>query len=137
MEILKHNDKLCASFSEVASMASKTEKSCMIVMTFIDKLKEKLHLNEPSSENGQISHHTPGALTISYEVVNGTSKECNKVLSPTVVQSKRQTSSKRKESKIDNVVRKLKRKRQQSQKTSKKKKEKSIQVLAYIYFNYP
>ncbi|GMY13977.1 protein FAR1-RELATED SEQUENCE 5-like [Fagus crenata] len=130
-------DKLCASFSEVASMASKTEKSCMIVMTCIDKLKEKLHLNESSSENGQISHHTPGALTISNEVVNGTSMECNKVLSPAVVRSKGRPSSKRKESKVDNVVRKLKRKRQQSQKTSKKKKEKSIQVLVYIYFNYP
>ena len=76
-------------------------------------------------------------MTISNEVVNGTSMECNKVLSPAVVRSKGRPSSKRKESKVDNVVRKLKRKRQQSQKTSKKKKEKSIQVLAYIYFNYP
>ena len=33
-------------------MVSKTKKSCMIMMTCIDKLKEKFRLNESSSESG-------------------------------------------------------------------------------------
>nr|XP_023876606.1 protein FAR1-RELATED SEQUENCE 1-like [Quercus suber] len=81
-------DKLHTSFYEVASMASKTEESCMTVMTVLDKLKEKLSLNMSSSESGQTSHHTPGAMTISNEVINGTSKKCIKVLSPLVARSK-------------------------------------------------
>ena len=81
-------DKLHTSFYEVASVASKTEESCMIVITVLDKLKEKLSLNVSSSKSGQTSHHTPGAVTISNEVINGTSKECIKVLSPLVARSK-------------------------------------------------
>ena len=89
-------DKLHTSFYEVASMASKTEESCMIVMTVLDKLKEKLILNVSCSESGQTSHHTPSAVTISNEVINGTSKECIKVLSPLMARSKgRPMSNKR------------------------------------------
>ena len=33
-------------------MVSKTEKSCRIMMTCIDKLKEKFRLNESSNESG-------------------------------------------------------------------------------------
>ncbi|KAK4597375.1 hypothetical protein RGQ29_015069 [Quercus rubra] len=81
-------DKLRTSFYEVTSMASKTEESCMTVMIVLDKLKEKLSLNVSSSKSGQTSHHTPGAVTISNEVINGTSKEFIKVLSPLVARSK-------------------------------------------------
>ena len=81
-------DKLHTSFYEVASMASKTKESCMTVMIVLDKLKEKLSLNVSSSKSGQTSHHTPGVVTISNEVINGTSKECIKVLSPLVARSK-------------------------------------------------
>ena len=62
-------DKLHTSFYEVASMASKTKESCMTVMIVLDKLKEKLSLNVSSSESGQTSHHTLGAVTISNEVI--------------------------------------------------------------------
>ena len=111
-------------------MASKTEESCMIVMTVLDKLKEKLILNVSCSESGQTSHHTPAAVTISNEVINGTSKECIKVLSPLMARSKGRPMSKRKESKTNQVVRKLKtRKRQEANKTSKKKKEKENRYL--------
>ena len=68
----------------------------MIVMTVLDKLKEKLILNVSCSESGQTSHHTLGAMTISNEVINGISRECIKVLSPLVAQSKgRPMSNKR------------------------------------------
>ena len=112
------HDKLHTSFYEVASMASKTEESCMIVMTILDNLKEKLILNVSCSESGQTSHHTPDAMTISNEVINGTSKECIKVL------SKGRPVLKRKEFKANQEIRKLKtRKRQEGNKTSKKKRK--------------
>ena len=94
-------------------------------MTILNKLKAKLSLNVSSSESDQTSHHTLGVVTISDEVINGTSKECIKVLSPLVARSKGRPVSKRKESKTNQVVRKLKtRKRQEGNKTSKKKKGK-------------
>ncbi len=46
-----HYDKLCSYFFEVKSMVSKTKKSRMIMMTCIDKLKEKFRLNESSNES--------------------------------------------------------------------------------------
>ena len=54
----------------------------MTQMTILNKLKAKLSLNVSSSESDQTSHHTLGVVTISDEVINGTSKECIKVLSP-------------------------------------------------------
>ena len=57
------------------------------------------------------------------KLLNGTSKECMKVLSPLMAQSEGRPMSKRKESKTNQVIRKLKtRKRQEGNKTSKKKK---------------
>ena len=126
------HDKLHTSFYEVASMASKTEERCMIVMTILDKLKDKLILNVSCSGSGQTSHHTLSAVTISNEVINGTSKECIKVLSPLVARSKGGLVLKRKEFKANQEIRKLKtRKRQEGNKTSRKK-GKGKQVLAYL-----
>ena len=115
-------------------MASKTKESCMTVMIVLDKLKEKLSLNVSSSESGQTSHHTPGAVTISNEVINGTSKKCIKVLSPLIARSKGRPVSKRKESKTNQVVRKLKtRKRQEGNKTSKKKRKRKIGTCLFNF----
>ena len=87
-----------------------------------------------SSESGQTSHHTPGAVTISNEVINGTSKECMKVLSPLVAQSEGRPMSKRKESKTNQVIRKLKtRKRQEGNKTSKKKRKRKTGTCLFNF----
>ena len=51
----------------------------MTLMTILNKLKAKLSLNVSSSESDQTSHHTLGVVTISNEVINGTSKECGVV----------------------------------------------------------
>ena len=68
----------------------------MTQMTILNKLKAKLSLNVSSSESDQTSHHTLGVVTISNEVINGTSKECIKVLSPLMARSKgRPMSNKR------------------------------------------
>ena len=99
---------MCNAFSELASLAAGYEDTCTFAMDCIHGLKEKLQQNEGSCGS---YHPSPNSIVgRNSGDVNDISKDRN-ILTPLAVRSKGRPPFKRKQSKVEQVTRKKKRKR--------------------------
>ncbi|KAL7251565.1 hypothetical protein ACSBR1_013411 [Camellia fascicularis] len=102
-EQVQQYDKLCSYFYEIAKIAAESEEKCNHLMSCLSEIKEKMQ----KTDDQLIESQCP-SLSPCNEEFNGMSKPCTKVLSPLPVRAKGHPPSKRKESKIDQLVRKKK-----------------------------
>ncbi|KAL7220215.1 hypothetical protein ACSBR2_013142 [Camellia fascicularis] len=102
-EQVQQYDKLCSYFYEIAKIAAESEEKCNHLMSCLSEIKEKMQ----KTDDQLIESQCP-SLSPCNEEFNGMSKPCTKVLSPLPVRAKGRPPSKRKESKIDQLVRKQK-----------------------------
>ncbi|KAA8525807.1 hypothetical protein F0562_007662 [Nyssa sinensis] len=108
----KRFDSLCNSFHEVADMASESEDKFNLVMTWIAEMKNNLKHEEGicgsnqttskvSTENNSVGEH------------HGISNESKNILTPLAVRSKGRPPFKRKQSKVEQIVKKRKEKKKE------------------------
>ncbi|KAL7251552.1 hypothetical protein ACSBR1_013398 [Camellia fascicularis] len=102
-EQVQQYDKLCSYFYEIAEIATESEEKCNHLMSCLSEIKEKMQ----KTDDRLIESQCPSLSPCNKEF-NGMSKPCIKVLSPLPVRAKGRPPSKRKESKIDQLVRKKK-----------------------------
>ncbi|XP_031282431.1 protein FAR1-RELATED SEQUENCE 6-like [Pistacia vera] len=108
-------DKLSNLFSTVTDLASNTEDDCNMVIEMINDMKNKLMLNESAGKIDKRLNMSANNRTNS-EVVAGTSREgSSNILTPRVVRSKGRPPFKRKQSKVEQIVRKVKEKKLRKQ----------------------
>ncbi|KAL7220204.1 hypothetical protein ACSBR2_013131 [Camellia fascicularis] len=99
-EQVQRYDKLCSYFYEIAA---ESEEKCNHLMSYLSEIKEKMQ----KTDDQLIKSQCP-SLSPCNEEFNEMSKPCTKVLSPLPVRAKGCSPSKRKESKIHQLVRKKK-----------------------------
>ena len=96
-------DKMCNAFYEVACMGANSDDDLMKVMNCINGLKVELSKTKASHQSIEASQLISDASMIS--------QERTKVLDPLAVRSKGCPPSKRKESKVDQIVKSLRKKK--------------------------
>ncbi|KAL7220217.1 hypothetical protein ACSBR2_013144 [Camellia fascicularis] len=99
-EQVQRYDKLCSYFYEIAA---KSEEKCNHLMSYLSEIKAKMQKTDDQFIKSQCPSLSP-----CNEEFNEMSKPCTKVLSPLPLRAKGCSPSKRKESKIDQLVRKKK-----------------------------
>ncbi|KAK2641451.1 hypothetical protein Ddye_023214 [Dipteronia dyeriana] len=97
-------DKLCNSFYEVADLATNNEETFCMVMEAIDCLKVKLTLDGSGCGSGQCCANLIKD-SVGNEDLNNTSNEKRNILTPRVVRSKGRPPYKRKQSKVEQIIR--------------------------------
>ncbi|XP_057463782.1 protein FAR1-RELATED SEQUENCE 6-like isoform X2 [Actinidia eriantha] len=102
-EQVQRYDKLCNFFYEIAEIGAESEEKCDHLMGILSEVKGKMQKNDDQLTKS----HCP-SLSPCNEEFHGISKASTttRVLSPLPVQTKCRPPSKRKESKVDQVVRK-------------------------------
>ncbi|XP_044479705.1 protein FAR-RED IMPAIRED RESPONSE 1-like isoform X2 [Mangifera indica] len=108
-------DKLFNYFSVVADLTSNNDNDCNMVIAIITDMKNKLISSENVDRNCK-SLNMSNSMT-NPKVGDGTSNEGdNKILTPQAVRSKGRPPFKRKQSKVDQIIRKVKEKKLRIQK---------------------
>ncbi|KAA8524958.1 hypothetical protein F0562_011404 [Nyssa sinensis] len=105
----KRFDSLCNSFHEVADMASESEDKFNLVMTWVGEMKNNLNHTESICGSNQT---TPKVSTENKSVGkgHGISNESKNILAPLAARSKGRLPFKRKQSKVEQIVKKRKEK---------------------------
>ncbi|KAK1557486.1 hypothetical protein Q3G72_025592 [Acer saccharum] len=118
-------DKMCNSFYEVADLATNNETKFCMVMEAIECLKAKLTLDASGGGSGQC-----GANLIEDIIGNG---ELNSnILTPRVVRSKGRPPYKRRQSKVEQIIRKKKRKTKGDEVSKRQQLFKGLSVLSVV-----
>ena len=96
---------MCNAFSDIVDLTAESEEKCKEVMNFIHILKENLQKNGGACG---INQPTPNLITSTNYgcIANVISKEAQSILTPVAVRSKGRPPFKRKQSKMEQIVRK-------------------------------
>ncbi|XP_031250378.1 protein FAR1-RELATED SEQUENCE 2-like [Pistacia vera] len=106
-------DQMCNLFSTVADLASSNEDDCNMVIEIINDMKNRLMSNESVGGIGKRLNVSTSSRT-NCEGVDDTTKEgSSNILTPRAVRSKGRPPFKRKQSKLEQIVRKEKKLRKQ------------------------
>ncbi|KAA8541383.1 hypothetical protein F0562_025347 [Nyssa sinensis] len=108
----KRFDSLCNSFHEVADMATESEDKFNLVMTWVGEMKNNLKHAEGICGSNQTTSKV-STENNSIGEGHGISNESKNILTPLVVRSKGRPPFKRKQSKVEQIVKKRKEKKKE------------------------